>query len=148
MKSKSSSKGEKLQRVQAPCSFFFYQYHVNFNASTSRRTIFLIRYLSCYNEIPYFFLENGIKELIQGREMMTMYMLLSRFFPLWINIIFTYWAISALRPMILLIRYLSGILWDLKELTQKEKGRVQTLHVHVVTEQTEIYCTLCYKHNI
>ena len=50
--------------------------------------------------------------------------------------------------MILLIRYLSGILWDLQELTQKEKVRVQTLHVHVVTEQTEIYCTLYYKHNI
>lgn len=83
MKSKSSSKGEKLQRVQASYPFFFLldQYHLYLNASTSRPTICLIRYLSCYNEIPYFFLENGIKELIQGREMMTMYMLLSLFSP-------------------------------------------------------------------
>ena len=50
--------------------------------------------------------------------------------------------------MILLIRYLSGILGDLQELTQKEKVRVQTLHVHVATVQTEINCPLYYNHNI
>ena len=74
---------------------------------------------------------NGIKELIQGREMMTMYC-----------------AISALRPTILLIRYLPGILGDLQKLPQKEKVRVQTLHVHLATVQTEIFCRLYYKHNI
>ena len=35
--------------------------------------------------------------------------------------------------MILLIRYLSGILGDLQELTQKQKVRVQALHLHVIT---------------
>ena len=79
---------------------------------------------------------------------MTMYMLLSRFFPFWINISFTYFAISALRPTILLIRDLSGILGDLQKLTQKEKVRVQSLHGHVAIVQTEINCPLYYKHNI
>ena len=78
----SSSKGEKLQRVQAFYPFFSFG-----SISSLLKCIYLethnffIRYLSCNNEIPLFFLENGIKELIQGREIITMYMLLSRFFP-------------------------------------------------------------------
>ena len=80
--------------------------------------------------------------------MMTMYMLLSIVFPFGSILFLLTVQYFALRPTILLIRYLSGILGDLQKLTQKQKVRVQTLHVHVATVQTEINCTLYYKHNI
>ena len=82
MKSKSSSKGEKLKRVQASYPFFFFWINIIFTLMRLPRD----PQFSSLDTYPvtmkyHIFLENGIKELIQGREMMTMYMLLSLFSP-------------------------------------------------------------------